>query len=117
MKLVIDRDMIKGIAPPGSRQKEAAKKIALHLELNNTAKPQFEIDLRGMRVDEALGRLERQIDSALLSRLSSFSVIHGLGEGILKKAVTDYLESSKAVRKHYFADPESGGFGKTIVEL
>ncbi len=117
MKLVIDRDMIKGIAPPGSRQKEAAKKIALHLELNNTAKPQFEIDLRGMRVDEALGRLERQMDSALLSRLSSFSVIHGLGEGILKKAVTDYLESSKAVRKHYFADPESGGFGKTIVEL
>lgn len=81
------------------------------------ASPAFELDLRGMRVYEAEAAVMRQIDSALLSGISEFSIIHGLGEGILQKAVHDYLHSCGAVKKFSFSDPDQGGFGKTIVKL
>ena len=45
----------------------------------------FELDLRGMRVYEAEAAMIKQIDSALLSGLNEFSIIHGLGEGILSE--------------------------------
>jgi dsDNA-specific endonuclease/ATPase MutS2 len=46
--------------------------------------PAFELHLRGMRVEEALRALERQIDSALVHGLKEFSVIHGKGDGSLQ---------------------------------
>ena len=77
----------------------------------------FELDIRGMRVFEAETALTQQIDSALLSGVTEFSIIHGLGEGILMKAVHDFLRSCSAVRDFSFSDPEQGGFGKTVVKL
>lgn len=77
----------------------------------------MELDLRGMRMEEALRALERQIDDALMAGLSQFSVIHGLGEGILQKGVHDYLKRCPAVKKYEFAHPDSGGYGKTEITL
>ncbi len=77
----------------------------------------LELDLRGMRMEEAVSSLEHQIDTALLSGMSGFNVIHGLGEGILQKAVHDYLRSCPQVTKFGFAHPDQGGFGKTEVQL
>lgn len=82
-----------------------------------TPAAEFQLDLRGMTLEEALGALERQLDRALLSRLQSFNVIHGMGEGILQKGVRDYLRSSPAVDAYDFAPADQGGFGKTIVTL
>ena len=77
----------------------------------------FELDLRGMRVYEAEEALTRQIDSALLNGLTDFSIIHGLGEGILQKTVHDFLKTCSSVKSFDYSDPEQGGFGKTIVRL
>ena len=77
----------------------------------------FELDLRGMRAYEAESALVKQIDSALLSGMNEFSIIHGLGEGVLQKTVQDFLHSCEAVKSFSFSDPEHGGFGKTIVRL
>jgi DNA mismatch repair protein MutS2 len=77
----------------------------------------LEIDLRGMRYDEAVGALEKQIDRSLLQGLFEFGVIHGKGEGILQKAVHDYLRGRREVLEYSFAAPEAGGFGKTQVRL
>ncbi|MDC7227155.1 MAG: endonuclease MutS2 [Spirochaetales bacterium] len=77
----------------------------------------FELDLRGMRVYEAEAALIKQIDTALLSGLSDFSIIHGLGEGVLQKTVQDFLKTCSAVKGFEYSDPEHGGFGKTIVRL
>jgi DNA mismatch repair protein MutS2 len=79
--------------------------------------PSLEIDLRGQRLDEALRRLEKQIDSALIHGLSQFGVIHGKGEGILMKAIHEYLGKSRNVKDYWFSSPEEGGFGKTHVVL
>ncbi|MDR1058712.1 MAG: Smr/MutS family protein [Treponema sp.] len=76
-----------------------------------------EINLRGLRPGEALEILERQIDGAVLSGLRNFSVIHGKGEGVLQKAVHDYLGASPVVADYYFSRPELGGFGRTEVVL
>ncbi|MDP2791766.1 MAG: Smr/MutS family protein [Rectinemataceae bacterium] len=77
----------------------------------------FELDLRGMRLAEALTAVERQVDAASLQNLSLFSIIHGTGEGILGKGVQDYLKHNPAVADYHFARPEEGGYGKTIVRL
>ncbi len=77
----------------------------------------FELDIRGMRLAEALVSVERQIDAASLQNLSLFSVIHGTGEGILGRGVQDYLKGNPAVADYHFARPEEGGYGKTVVRL
>jgi DNA mismatch repair protein MutS2 len=76
-----------------------------------------ELDVRGMRLAEAIETLSRQIDAASLAGLSTFSVIHGTGEGILAKGIHDWLKTQPAVADYYFARPEDGGFGKTWIHL
>jgi len=77
----------------------------------------LEINLRGMRMDEALEALRRQIDSALLCGLKTFYVVHGKGEGILQKGVHEQLKKEPAVADYFFSHPELGGFGRTEVVL
>jgi DNA mismatch repair protein MutS2 len=77
----------------------------------------LEIDLRGFRLGEALMAMEKQIDSASLAGMSFFSIIHGTGEGILGKGIHEYLRNNPSVETYHFANPENGGYGKTIVRL
>ncbi len=77
----------------------------------------MEIDVRGRRLDEAIGIIEKQIDSAILAGISQFSIIHGKGTGALRSGIHQYLKENNAVRSYYYALPEEGGYGKTIVRL
>ena len=77
----------------------------------------YELRIRGMRFEEAMEKVQRQVEAAILSGLKNFSVIHGKGHGILQKGVHDYLRNHPAVADYYFARPELGGFGKTEVIL
>ncbi|HUX13774.1 MAG TPA: endonuclease MutS2, partial [Spirochaetia bacterium] len=77
----------------------------------------FELDVRGMRLDEALSAVERQLDRALMQGISRFGIIHGKGEGVLQNGIHRYLKESPAVDEFHFARPEEGGFGKTEVQL
>ena len=79
--------------------------------------PVFELHIRGMRLDEAMKLVEKQLDGALLHGLREFSIVHGKGEGILRTAVHNYLRSLPAVEGFRFPLPEEGGFGRTIVTL
>ena len=89
----------------------------LYEESSANSKPSYELDLRGLRLQEALLCLEKQIDSALLWGLSEFSVIHGKGEGILQEGIQRFLAQNRLVEEHRFSRPDAGGFGKTIVRL
>lgn len=79
--------------------------------------PVLELHLRGLRVEEAIRQLEKQIDSALIHGLREFSVVHGKGEGILRSAIHEHLRGLAAVEDFRFSAPEEGGYGKTIVIL
>ncbi len=76
-----------------------------------------EIMLRGLSVEEALGRLDKYLDDALLAGLPSVRVIHGRGLGILRQAVGEYLDEHPNVRSHYIAEQSQGGLGVTICLL
>jgi len=77
----------------------------------------LEINLRGMRMDEALDTLRRQLDAAVLCGLKTFYVVHGKGDGILQKGVHEQLKKEPAVADYFFSHPELGGFGRTEVVL
>ena len=79
--------------------------------------PAFELRLLGLREEEAVHRLQKQLDLCAMTNFKSFSVIHGKGNGILQQAVQDYLSNYPGVKSFYYARPEDGGFGKTYVEL
>jgi DNA mismatch repair protein MutS2 len=76
-----------------------------------------ELKLLGMRGEEALRALEKFLDEAKLVGVSRVRVIHGHGEGILKRLVREYLKESPYVKSFRPGKPEEGGDGATVVEL
>ena len=77
----------------------------------------MEMDIRGMRYDEAQTEIRKYVDNAVLQGMERLEVIHGKGEGILQDAVRKVLEELPVVEDFSFAPPEAGGFGKTVVVL
>ncbi|MDR0628406.1 MAG: Smr/MutS family protein [Treponema sp.] len=86
-------------------------------DLASELSPRFELNLRGMRLEEAIEALRRQIDAAVLSGLREFSVIHGTGAGVLQQGVHTFLSEQPQVAEYYFSRPELGGFGRTEVVM
>ncbi|MDI3316042.1 MAG: endonuclease MutS2 [Bacillota bacterium] len=76
-----------------------------------------EIDLRGLTVDEALERVDKYLDDALLAGLERVRIIHGKGTGALRQAVGEHLRASPWVAELSLAPPEEGGAGVTVVTL
>ncbi|RMF76411.1 MAG: hypothetical protein D6738_01470 [Acidobacteria bacterium] len=76
-----------------------------------------ELHLIGLRVDEAVPRLERYLDEAALSGRREVRVVHGFGTGRLRKAVREALAAHPAVRAWRDGAPAEGGAGATVVEL
>lgn len=74
----------------------------------------LELVVVGKRVDDALEEVEKYLDQAFLSGISSVAVVHGLGTGTLKKAVSDLLRSHPHV-VNYAVDEHN--YGMTNVEL
>jgi DNA mismatch repair protein MutS2 len=75
------------------------------------------IDIRGMRMDESLAVLEDFVDRALISNASNLRIVHGKGNGILRKAVRMKLREYDSVMNVYHPAQEFGGDGVTLVEL
>lgn len=75
------------------------------------------VDLRGMRVDEALDVLEKRLDMASLRNIREITVIHGHGTGALKSAVRSYLGDSPYVAKYRAGEQNEGGDGISIVDI
>jgi DNA mismatch repair protein MutS2 len=96
--------------------KRLNRKVSISYETKSVnVKPT--IDLRGYTLVDAVESVERQLENALVNGVSSFAIIHGLGDGILSKGIHNFLADQKHVLKYYFALSEDGGHGKTYVEL
>ncbi len=76
-----------------------------------------ELHIRGLRAEEALGKLETYVDEACLAGLSPFRVVHGVGTGALKRVVWEYLKSHPNVGGFHHPPEEEGGTGVTVVRL
>ncbi len=85
-------------------------------EMKMTAMP-MEVDLRGMDAVEAICVLERYLDQAMRSNLSTVRIIHGKGTGVLRAAVQQELKKNKFVKSYRLGQYGEGEDGVTIAEF
>ena len=76
-----------------------------------------EIDVRGMRADEALQAVTYFIDDALLVNASRVRILHGTGTGALRQAIRQYLHTIPGIASFHDEHVQFGGAGITVVEL
>ena len=117
LKISFPQNELTPAAPEKANTAGAQAKASWSAEYSSSPGAVFELRLLGMRLEEAIETLRRQIEAASLSGLKNFSVIHGTGSGVLQKGIHDYLKKEAAVSDYYFARPELGGFGRTEVTL
>lgn len=75
------------------------------------------IDVRGNTLEKTLQLVDAQLEGALMHGIATFSIIHGMGDGILMRGIHTHLSKLPYVKAFYVARPEDGGHGKTYVEL
>lgn len=101
--------------------KQAKKMVQHHsfsgrmAEAMSTFRP--ELDLRGMRGEAALQEVENYLDKAIMLGLPSLKLIHGKGDGILRKLIREYLKKYSAVNRIEDEHADRGGDGITYVYL
>lgn len=83
----------------------------------SSAPIKMELDLRGLRYEEAIQRTEKYIDDALLANLHQIHIIHGKGTGALREGVQTLLKRHSRVKNYRFGEAGEGGFGVTVAEL
>ncbi len=110
MKMNVTADALKPI-------KEEQKTTPVVNVRTQTGTVKTELDLRGERFEEAMARLDRYLDSALLAGYAAVSIIHGNGTGALRKGVQTRLSKHPRVKSSRIGGRGEGGTGVTVVEL
>jgi len=95
--------------------KEVRKRFNSHT--GDVASFSPEIDVRGMRTEDALGAIERLFDRALMMGFGNLKIIHGKGDGILRKMIRQYLKKYEQVDRMEDEHADRGGDGITYVYL
>ena len=76
-----------------------------------------DIDVRGMRGDEAIQTVMHFIDDATIIGMSRVRILHGTGNGILRNLIRQYLHTVPAVKDYHDEHIQFGGHGITVVDL
>lgn len=100
---------------PQEPPRPVRRKSQMNLERASSIRP--EINVIGLTVDEAISRIDKYLDDALLSNLSQVTIIHGKGTGALRKGIQEYLKRQKHVGSFRSGEFGEGDMGVTIVEL
>jgi len=77
----------------------------------------FQLDVRGMRGEEAVNKVKQYLDDAILLNMKEVKILHGKGHGILRTLIHDYLRTLREVRQYGDEHIERGGHGITTVIL
>jgi DNA mismatch repair protein MutS2 len=106
-----------GESKPSSAVQRSGGVLASKQEGDEPEAAPWEIDLRGRFVDEALEDLDRALDRAVLAGYHEFRIIHGVGRGVLQRAVARHLGSHNQIKSHRLGGHGEGGRGVTVAEL
>jgi DNA mismatch repair protein MutS2 len=101
----------------GRENKKSAKSLSKSLSAGTVADFNPELDLRGMRTEDALNELEKVLDRAVMVGYPSLKIIHGKGDGILRKFIRDYLRKYSHVSRFEDEHQDRGGDGITYAYL
>lgn len=100
------------------KPEERRVKVKMSFDINEKAaefNPQ--IDIKGLRVEEALRELRYYLDDAVLLGVKQVKILHGKGDGILREAVRGLLQGVPEVNRYRDEHPDRGGAGATIVDF
>jgi DNA mismatch repair protein MutS2 len=111
IKITVPISQLTPVAPSASAGLKPRASVGLQKALHATT----ELHLRHMRAEEALRDLEKFIDDALLAGLPNVRIIHGKGEGILRKVTQEFLRKHSGVAAFRDGEPAEGGSGATVV--
>ncbi|EAC6408710.1 endonuclease MutS2 [Listeria monocytogenes] len=99
-------------------QPEKPKKQRIITSVHSSgSQAKSELDLRGERYEDALQKVDKYLDEALLAGYPQVAIIHGKGTGALRTGVTEYLKNHRMVKSIRFGAAAEGGNGVTIVEF
>lgn len=110
LKLRVHMDKLQPAEPPSEAPPRQTVGAALWTS-------QTSLDLRGMRVAEALRAVDQFLSNALQGNAVSVRIIHGKGTGALRQALHQFLATHPAVAEFRLAELSEGGAGVTIVML
>jgi DNA mismatch repair protein MutS2 len=108
-------DELRVISPAAAAATAARGSVQVHVPSRDMLPG--DLNVIGCSVDEALSRMEKFLDDALLAEHRTVRVIHGHGTGQLRRALAEFLHVHPLVAKVAAAAPEQGGQGVTVVDL
>lgn len=124
LRTTIKRNRLKASSKGRSKNAAKAQKISINVASNigesvRQKKLEFkpEIDVRGMRADEAIEQVAAFIDEAVICEAHRVNILHGKGNGILRQQIRQFLHTLPYVVSAADAHVEMGGAGITVVEL
>lgn len=122
LKTNVKLDRLERTTPPQSQQKPIAKSTFVSSDTQDRVyekKLNFrqDIDVRGMRGDEAIQAVTYFIDDAILLGVSRVRILHGTGNGILRTLIRNYLAGVPGVAHYQDEHVQFGGAGITVVDL
>ncbi len=118
IKTKVPEDTLRLISSKKKNTESAKRRTVRTTETElKTKSAKTSVDLRGMDREEAIMELDRFIDSVLRSGLNEFTVIHGKGTGVLRKAVQAHLKNHRNIRTFRTGIYGEGEEGVTIAEL
>ena len=104
-------------SPNGKMSGKGKSGSGISKSLSKASSISAELNLIGLKVDEALPKLDKYLDDAYLSHLASVRIVHGKGTGALRSAVTTHLKKISYVKSFRQAEYGEGDAGVTIVEF
>jgi DNA mismatch repair protein MutS2 len=122
MKMRVARDDIAEVIaarePRAASPLEAARGRGVTVSISHPEEMvRSELNVIGRTVDEATGEVEQYLDRAFLAGLPRVRIVHGMGMGVLRKALRALLERHPHVALVAEASPNEGGAGATVVDL
>ena len=87
------------------------------MKMSKSASVSTEVMLIGLTVDEALAKLDKYLDDALLAHMPSVRIVHGKGTGALRNAVHSHLKRLSYIDNYHLAEFGEGDAGVTIAEF
>ena len=123
IRTTLPLDMLESASAP---KEKAAQTVATNTYISRQTLNQMhqtqlnfspEIDIRGMRGEEALQTITRYIDDAILVGAARVRILHGTGSGYLRQIIRQYLNTVSQVQRAHDEHVQFGGAGITVVEF
>lgn len=116
-RMVVSRDQLRPRAGGGRKARPGRRSRRVRTHVEQRPSVPSELDLHGQTVEQALEKVDKYLDDAILADLDEVRLVHGIGTGALRDAIRAWLAKRPGIASFAPADPMHGGAGVTVVSL